>query len=65
MYQVLHQDDGSFSLTDIHEAKARRDLLGPAFSRRAILRLENVIRSKVRTVVSLCRKPVDHTEWNA
>ena len=39
-------------MTDPHEAKVRRDINGPLFSRRAILKLEGVIQEKVHTLCS-------------
>ncbi|KAL0945226.1 hypothetical protein HGRIS_000739 [Hohenbuehelia grisea] len=50
-YRCFQQDESSFGMTNFLEAKARRELLLPMFSRRAILRLEDVIREKVDELV--------------
>jgi hypothetical protein len=34
-------------MTDPYDAKVRRDIIGPLFSRRAILKLESVVQEKV------------------
>jgi hypothetical protein len=36
-----------FTTTDPREAKVRKDIMGPLFSRRAILKLESVIQRNV------------------
>ncbi len=48
-YGPLHQDDSLLCLIDLREVKTRREILGPLFSRRAILKLEHVVQSKVRS----------------
>ncbi|KAI0747057.1 cytochrome P450 [Daedaleopsis nitida] len=50
-YLALNQDDSSFSIIDLREIKQRRDILGPLFSRRAILKLEDVVLSKIDRLV--------------
>lgn len=47
VYQAFQQDECSLCLIDLKEAKTRREILAPLFSRRAILKLEHVIQSKV------------------
>jgi cytochrome P450 len=46
-YYRSFPDGNLFTMTDPHEAKARRDIIGRLFSRRAILKLENVVQEKV------------------
>jgi hypothetical protein len=46
-YDCFHEEESSFGLTDPKLAKKRRDILLPLFSRRAILKLENVIQFSV------------------
>ncbi|KAG6909790.1 hypothetical protein DXG01_015283 [Tephrocybe rancida] len=41
-----------FAMTDAHEATQRRNLIGPLFSRRAILKLEGVVQTKVDNLVA-------------
>lgn len=49
--------EASFGSTDIRAAKARRELLGPFFSRKSVLALENVIQHAVgRFIASLSLK---------
>ncbi|KAI0698075.1 cytochrome P450 [Cerioporus squamosus] len=61
VYQALHQDECSLCIIvlhhiDLRESKMRRDILSPLFSRRAILKLEHVILSKVDTLTKqLCQ----------
>ncbi|KAI0698067.1 cytochrome P450 [Cerioporus squamosus] len=50
-YGIIRQPDCVFSLTDVREAKPRRDYLSPLFSRRALLKLEPVIQAKVDALV--------------
>ena len=50
VYQVTHEDGASTFLIDPQAAKARRDIMSPLFSRRAILELEYVIQEKVSFV---------------
>lgn len=47
-YSMLHQDGSSFGNVNIHEAKIRREIISPLFSRRAVLRLESFVQRKVR-----------------
>lgn len=47
LYSCFATDLSVFSLTDFHEATQRRNLIGPFFSRRAILKLENVVQTQV------------------
>lgn len=43
-YDCFYEEESSFGLTDPKLAKKRRDILLPLFSRRAILKLENLIQ---------------------
>ncbi|KAF8997881.1 cytochrome P450 [Cyathus striatus] len=52
MYSSFATDLSVFALFDHHEATQRRNLIGPFFSRRAILNLENTVRSKVDGLIS-------------
>ncbi|TFK86651.1 cytochrome P450 [Polyporus arcularius HHB13444] len=51
-YGPLHQDDSLLCLIDLREVKTRREILGPLFSRRAILKLEHVVQSKVNALLN-------------
>jgi cytochrome P450 len=44
LYQSFGEDHASFGLIHYHEAKQRRDVLAPLFSRRAISDLQSVVR---------------------
>ncbi|KAI0765260.1 cytochrome P450 [Fomes fomentarius] len=46
-YLKINQSDSSLCIIDLREIKIRRDILGPLFSRRAIMQLEHVVLSKV------------------
>lgn len=52
LYGALHQDRSLFGMTDPRQAKIRRDIMSPLFSRRAILNLKPVVLQKVETLVS-------------
>ncbi|TEB08824.1 cytochrome P450 [Coprinellus micaceus] len=56
-YAAFLADEASFGCTDIKKAKTRRDLLGPFFSRKSVLKLESVIQEAVgRFIVSLSQR---------
>ncbi|KAJ3533596.1 hypothetical protein NMY22_g7271 [Coprinellus aureogranulatus] len=56
-YKAFMADDASFGCTDPKAAKARRELLGPFFSRKGVLKLENVIQESIgRFIASLSQK---------
>ncbi|KAF9019751.1 cytochrome P450 [Hymenopellis radicata] len=46
-YRRFGNDDAAFGMTDVQAHRKRRDILNPLFSRRAILKLENVVQDKV------------------
>jgi hypothetical protein len=46
-YYAAFPGDKLFTTTDPQEAKVRKDIMGPLFSRRAIIKLENVIQGNV------------------
>ena len=46
-YTSFGEDDSLFGMTDVQEHKKRREIMNPLFSRRAILKLENVVQEKV------------------
>ncbi|THH33280.1 hypothetical protein EUX98_g884 [Antrodiella citrinella] len=52
LYGALHQDRSLFGMPDPREAKIRREIMSPMFSRRAIVDLEPVVLQKVETLVS-------------
>ncbi|KAJ7499985.1 cytochrome P450, partial [Mycena latifolia] len=52
LYKAFRQDLSSFGLLDAREARKRREMLSPLFSRRAILKLEYVIQEKVDRLVA-------------
>jgi cytochrome P450 len=47
LYKSFGIDDSVFGMTDSQEWATQRNILGPFFSRRAILKLEGVIQAKV------------------
>ncbi|KAF9039634.1 cytochrome P450 [Hymenopellis radicata] len=48
-------DDSVFGTVDVQKHKARRDTINPLFSRRAILKLENVVQEKVDLLLQQIR----------
>ncbi|KAJ8453932.1 hypothetical protein ONZ45_g19506 [Pleurotus djamor] len=48
LYSTFHEDESSFCFIDPQEAKIRRDILNPLFSRRAIIKLEGYIQATVK-----------------
>ncbi|KAF8075198.1 cytochrome P450 [Lyophyllum atratum] len=52
LYSCFATDLSVFALTDLHEATQRRTLIGPFFSRKAILNLEHVVQTQVDNLVS-------------
>ncbi|KAJ7485700.1 cytochrome P450 [Mycena latifolia] len=53
LYKAFRQDLSSFGLGDPREARKRREMLSPLFSRRAILKLEHVIQEKVELIENI------------
>ncbi|KAF7353827.1 Cytochrome P450 [Mycena venus] len=51
VYGAFMQDLSSFGFRDPHEARKRREMLNPLFSRRATLKLEHAIQAKVDKLV--------------
>ncbi|GJE97483.1 cytochrome P450 [Phanerochaete sordida] len=51
-YGFMHGDESSVWMLNPQESKARRDILSPLFSRRAVLDLEDVILQKIKALVS-------------
>ena len=49
-YAAFGLDESTIGFCDPKEAKIRRDIISPLFSRRAILKLEGVIQDKVQTL---------------
>ncbi|KAK0199458.1 cytochrome P450 [Desarmillaria ectypa] len=63
-YWCFNVDESLFGFIDPALAKKRRDILNPLFSRRSILKLENVIQAKVDTLMGILAeeyrgRPVD------
>jgi len=56
-YDCFYEEESSFGLTDPKLAKKRRDILLPLFSRRAILKLENLIQHSA-SFLSSTRFPI-------
>jgi hypothetical protein len=54
-------DDASFGSIDPKQAKARRAAIAPLFSRKTVIKLEWVIREKVRT---LALASINHTTFS-
>ncbi|KAJ6499845.1 cytochrome P450 [Mycena vulgaris] len=52
VYKAFRQDLSSFGFLDAREARRRREMLSPLFSRRAILQLEHVIQGKVDKLIT-------------
>ncbi|KAK7052838.1 hypothetical protein VNI00_004157 [Paramarasmius palmivorus] len=66
LYRCFAQPDSFFVFSDPQKARARRALLNPLFSRRAILRLESVVQERVDKLVERLAtwpkdRPVDLT----
>lgn len=53
LYSCFATDLSVFAMFDHHEAAQRRNLIGPFFSRRSILNLENTVQSKVCLIYSI------------
>lgn len=51
-YGAFNEPESSFGYLDAKQAKQRKDIVRPLFSRRAILKLEGVIQTTVRLCVS-------------
>jgi cytochrome P450 len=47
LYACFSTDLSVFAMCDHHEVMQRRNLIGPFFSRRAILKLERTVQEKV------------------
>ncbi|KAF9003841.1 cytochrome P450 [Hymenopellis radicata] len=54
-YACFGVEDSTLGITDVEEHKKRRDILNPLFSRRAILKLENVVQKKVDLLMDRMR----------
>ncbi|KAF9465534.1 cytochrome P450 [Collybia nuda] len=52
LYSCFATDLSVFALFDMHEALQRRNLIGPFFSRQAIMKLENVVQTQVDTLIT-------------
>ncbi|PPQ68061.1 hypothetical protein CVT26_007345 [Gymnopilus dilepis] len=52
MYNCFATDRSVFAMSDHHEVMQRRNLIGPFFSRRAILKLEKTVQGKIDVLVS-------------
>ncbi|KAH9479251.1 Cytochrome P450 monooxygenase [Psilocybe cubensis] len=52
MYSCFSTDKSVFAMVDHHEVMQRRNLIGPFFSRRAILNLEKTVQEKIDLLVS-------------
>lgn len=52
LYACFSTDLSVFAMSDHHEATQRRTLIGPFFSRRSILNLENAVQSKIELLIS-------------
>lgn len=47
LYTCFNEDESMFCYLDPRQAKSRKDVMSPLFSRRAIIKLENLIQDKV------------------
>ncbi|KAF8972735.1 cytochrome P450 [Flammula alnicola] len=52
MYSCFATDLSVFAMFDHHEVMQRRNLIGPFFSRRAILKLEKTVQEKIDLLIS-------------
>ncbi|EGN98958.1 hypothetical protein SERLA73DRAFT_181706 [Serpula lacrymans var. lacrymans S7.3] len=59
-YRAFDVKLASFGITDPQQAKAQREALRPAFSRRQILKLEGLMQQKVDTLVDRLLAPEHH-----
>ncbi|KAG5652812.1 hypothetical protein H0H81_003581 [Sphagnurus paluster] len=64
LYSCFATDLSVFAMTDPHEATQRRNLIGPFFSRKAILNLENVIQTQVDNLISRLLEYKSHETAN-
>jgi hypothetical protein len=53
LYEAFGEDHSSFGLQTYGEAKQRKDVLQPMFSRRAILNMQGLVRKNVRFQVQV------------
>ncbi|KAG6840510.1 hypothetical protein C0991_006307, partial [Blastosporella zonata] len=51
LYSCFATETSVFVMTDPHEATQRRNLLGPLFSRKAVLKLEGVIQTQIENLI--------------
>jgi hypothetical protein len=58
-YSGVVADNASFGSIDPKQAKARRAAIAPLFSRKTVIKLEWVIREKVKSLVS-----INHTTFS-
>jgi hypothetical protein len=56
LYEAFGEDHSSFGLRTYSEAKQRKDVLQPMFSRRAILGMQSLVRRNVRWIMSVSRR---------
>ncbi|KXN83789.1 Trichodiene oxygenase [Leucoagaricus sp. SymC.cos] len=54
-YDCFYEEESSFGLIEPKQAKKRRDILNPLFSRRAILKLENVIQFSIDRLIDVLK----------
>ncbi|KAL4265469.1 cytochrome P450 family protein [Pleurotus pulmonarius] len=47
LYTTFHEDESSFCFIDPQDAKIRREIMNPLFSRRAILQLEQYVQATI------------------
>ncbi|KAF7436238.1 hypothetical protein PC9H_003067 [Pleurotus ostreatus] len=62
LYTTFHEDESSFCFIDPQDAKSRREIMNPLFSRRAILQMERYLQAtidKFLDKLQTSRKPVD------
>ncbi|KIY72730.1 cytochrome P450 [Cylindrobasidium torrendii FP15055 ss-10] len=51
-YDMFDMQESSFGFVDVHQHRARRELLNPLFNRRGIAQLQHVIRDEVDCLIS-------------
>ena len=56
LYEAFGEDHSSFGFLTYGEAKPRKDVLQPMFSRRAILGMQGLVRQNVCQIAKLKKK---------
>jgi hypothetical protein len=63
LYEGFGEDHSSFGLITYGEAKQRKDVLQPMFSRRAIISVQGIVRKNVGNITTTFKKEADNGRW--